>query len=254
MAAKPSSKTKALEVEVMPALPEIVGSGKTALRTAGEVETINQLHQKANTLADEAKAKASEAGYLAVLTGVRLLRLKAMMPHGTWGKLFSGRKNPNSAQTGICAEFEFAFSQDTAGRYMALAEGVKEAHALTGPKETKLIGLAEAHRFDDKDRKFLDKITEGASLSDLYDTYGVKPKTPAAKKGGPGGARPAKEESVEEIQKREQALAHKDADDLIEMIDAFIATKRPGLLDKDYHRRVTDAVGNAHKTLRDIKH
>lgn len=131
---------------------------------------INGFHRRATTSAAAARAKAEEATHYALLAGTRLEQLRDSTPHGEWGHYFTDRKNlgltPNSAHIGQCAEFEF--SQDTATRYIETAKRLRMEQAMSGKAQKRLITIADAPELDDESREWLNKLTEGRSLRQLY--------------------------------------------------------------------------------------
>lgn len=153
--------TEIITAEIVSDLPSI---------TAAEIATINSFHHSAHAAAETARQKAQEASHFAVLCGVRLESLKASLPHGEWGRLFSGRKGKNltsnSAQIGECAEFEF--SQDTAGRYIELAKRLRAEQQLSGKAQKRLATIAAESEMADESREWLAKLTEGRNLRQLY--------------------------------------------------------------------------------------
>lgn len=93
-------------------------------RMALGVTAANRLHKYATSQAEMA-AHAGRNAVLAVLRLGKLLKdLKDATAHGEWGKMFIGRKNPNSAHVRNLAAsnvnhgLHFEFSQDTSNRYM----------------------------------------------------------------------------------------------------------------------------------------
>lgn len=93
-------------------------------RIALGVGEANRLYKYATAQAEMA-ALAGKNAVLAVLRLGKLLQnLKAATAHGEWGKMFIGRKNPNSAHVRNLAAsnvnhgLHFEFSQDTSNRYI----------------------------------------------------------------------------------------------------------------------------------------
>ena len=170
-------KTEIIETEIVTDLP-----------ATAEIAAINSFHRQANAAADAARAKAQEASHFAVLAGIRLQSLKTSLPHGEWGRLFTGRKNlnagPNSAQIGECAEFEF--SQDTAVRYIELSRRLSLEQNISIRSQKRLATIAEAPEIDDESRAWLAKLTAGRNLRQLYLDLDIitapdkEPKEPAA--------------------------------------------------------------------------
>ena len=146
------------------------GVASASLAVVSPVAEINAFHRRATASAAQARESAAEACHYAVLCGVRLEQLKVATPHGEWGTLFAGRKNKNSksnsAQNGECAEFEF--SQDTAHRYMEVAKRIRLENRLSSKAVKRLGAIAEAADVDDKSRAWLNKLTEGQNLRQLY--------------------------------------------------------------------------------------
>lgn len=90
-------------------------------RVALDVSEANRLHRYAQAQAEMAAC----AGHNAVMAGLKLgkllVELKAATPHGEWGQLFRGRKNPNSAHErnlNVTHGLHFEFSSDVSNRYM----------------------------------------------------------------------------------------------------------------------------------------
>lgn len=153
--------TQSITVEVLP--PE---SAPLHPAPVAEITAINNYHRRATGAAEAARSAAEEASHFALLAGTLLEDLKASTPHGEWGKLFSGRKNPNSAQIGECAEFDF--SLDTASRYIEVAKRIRLDQSLSGKAQKTLAAIASAPQIDDEAREFLNKLTKGQTLRQLY--------------------------------------------------------------------------------------
>jgi hypothetical protein len=148
--------------------PEIVTDA--APLATREIQDINSLHRLAHGAAAAARQKAAEASHYAILAGTRLESLQESLPHGEWGRLFSDRKSqnltPNAAQIGECAAFEF--SVDTARRYINLVKNLRAEQNLSVKANKRLSAIAEAPEIDEESRNWLEKLTEGRNLRQLY--------------------------------------------------------------------------------------
>lgn len=155
------SKTETITAEVVTdSLPSI---------TAAEIATINGFHHSAHSAAETARQKAQEASHFAVLCGVRLEALKQSCQHGQWGQLFSKKpKNltANPSHIGPCEEFEF--SLPTADRYIELARRLRLEQQLSGKAQKRLATIAAEPELADESRQWLEKLTEGRNLRQLY--------------------------------------------------------------------------------------
>jgi hypothetical protein len=178
----------------------------TDLPASAEIAAINSFHRQANAAADAARAKAQEASHFAVLAGIRLQTLKSSLPHGEWGRLFTGRKNinagANSAQIGECAEFEF--SQDTAARYIELSRRLSVEQNLSGKAIKRLAAIAAEPEPAEESRAWLTKLTEGRNLRQLYLDLDIitapdkAPKDPASAPASQPARRSARDMHAEE--------------------------------------------------------
>jgi hypothetical protein len=167
-----------------------------------EIQDINSLHRLAHGAAAQARQKAAEASHYAILCGSRLESLKETLPYGEWGKLFTDRKNLTavSAQNGECAEFEF--SQDTASRYINLVKNLRAEQNLSKKASTRLLTIAAAPEIDADSRAWLEKLTEGRNLRQLYldlEIITSKDKEPKAAKD-PGPVLPPKSEAQRRLE------------------------------------------------------
>jgi hypothetical protein len=167
-----------------------------------EIQDINSLHRLAHGAAEAARAKAAEASHYAILCGSRLEALKETLPYGEWGKLFTDRKNLTavSAQNGECAEFDF--SQDTASRYINLVKNLRAEQNLSKKASTRLLTIAEAPEIDADSRAWLEKLTEGRGLRQLYldlEIITSKDKEPKAAKD-PAPVLPPKSEAQRRLE------------------------------------------------------
>ena len=170
----PTNTTPALEAEIVTDTPGLLNPAHHAasMQTYAtlSITEINQFHRRATGAADVARKASEEACHYALLAGTRLEQLRDSTPHGQWGTYFTDRKNlsltPNSAQIGECAEFEF--SQDTASRYMEAAKRIRMEQSMSGIAQKKLIAIADAPELDETSRAFLDKLTAGRTLRQLY--------------------------------------------------------------------------------------
>jgi hypothetical protein len=151
----------------------------------GEIAAINRYHRRANEAADEARAKAQEASHFALLAGTLLEDLKASTPHGEWGKLFEAaprRLGSNSNQTPKWLEF----GQETARKYIELARRIRQERSLSGKAQKKIAAIASSDEIDAESREFLNRLTEGQSLRQLYLGLDIitAPEKPAKTKPG----------------------------------------------------------------------
>jgi len=170
---------------------EIVTDEPNAAIATREIAAINNLHRLAHSAADVARAKAAEASHYAILAGSRLEVLKSTLPHGQWGRLFTdaGTRNltANATQNGECVAFEF--TSRTAERYINLVKNLRAEKSLSLKAQKRLSTIAEAPDMDDESRQWLEKLTEGRNLRQLYldleiittrDPNPREPKPPAA--------------------------------------------------------------------------
>jgi hypothetical protein len=175
--------TEAINIEVLPREESAAMPMHPA--PVAEIQTINRYHQAATSAADEARSKAEEASHFALLAGTLLEDLRASTPHGEWGKLFRDRRNltANAAQIGECAAFDF--SSDAAARYIEVAKRIRMERSMSGKAQKQLAAIASAPAIDDDAREFLNNLTKGQTLRQLYldlDIITAKPKEPKAAK------------------------------------------------------------------------
>lgn len=132
-----------------------------------EITTINRYHQAATSAADEARSKAEEASHYALLAGTLLEDLQQSSPHGEWGKLFndSARRNLTSNDNHGC---HFDFSSETARKYIEVAKRIRADRAMSGKAQKQLAAIASAPALDDEAREFLNNLTKGQTLRQLY--------------------------------------------------------------------------------------
>jgi integrase len=131
------------------------------------VTEINQFHRRATGAADAARRASEEACHYALLAGTRLEQLRDSTPHGQWEGMFSdGNLIANRTHNGECVGFEF--SSRTASRYMEAAKRIRMEQSMSGIAQKKLIAIADAPELDDTSRAFLDKLTAGRTLRQLY--------------------------------------------------------------------------------------
>ena len=176
------------------------------------VADINAFHRRATASAAQARESAADACHYAVLCGVRLKALREETPHGEWGKFFtsaSRRLTTNVSQIGKCDTFDvsqdaFEFSSETAQRYMEVAKRIQSAKRLSGTAVRRLGVIAQAAEVDEAARKWLNKLTEGQNLRQLYldlEIIGSKDKA----QGPPAAPAPAR------VVKSEAKLRMEDA-------------------------------------------
>jgi hypothetical protein len=131
------------------------------------ISEINQFHRRATGAAEAARRHSEEACHYALLAGTRLEQLRDSTPHGQWEGMFSNRNlTSNVAHNGECAGFDF--SVDTARRYMEAAKRIRMEQSMSGIAQKKLIAIADAPELDETSRAFLDKLTAGRTLRQLY--------------------------------------------------------------------------------------
>jgi hypothetical protein len=151
-----------------------------------EIARANALHEAAQSTAATAKDLAERACQLAVVLGLRLQRLKDSTPHGEWEPLF----DPKSVTSD-----RFAFSVETAKRYIRAARGALDRPGLPAAARKRILAFA-SESLDpvsvaalpsglDQD---LAAATAGQTLRQLYLDLGIV-RASAAEIGG-GGARP----------------------------------------------------------------
>lgn len=113
-------------------------------RIALGVSEANRLHKYATAQAEMAALAGMNAVLAVLRLGKLLVDLKAATAHGEWGKMFIGRKNPNSAHvrnltaSNVNHGLHFEFSQDTSNRYMRCYQ---EAVARLGEEERPALDL-----------------------------------------------------------------------------------------------------------------
>lgn len=239
-----TSSTQLAPVEIVTDTPAV--SFAAVVRV--DIQDINLLHHQATGAAEAARAKAEEAAHFALLAGTRLEQLREATPHGEWGTLFSGRKNPNSAQIGECAEFEF--SQDTAARYIEVAKRIRLERGMSGKAQKQLATIASAPEIDDSAREFLNKLTKGQTLRQLYlDLEVITAPAKADKPAKPEEAAPP----VPAIRKSEKQAKLEDAREWFHVwrekfeslvkIGALDDLDKPGLLEmKEFAATLRDRV------------
>lgn len=224
-----------LRMEVLP--PE----GTSA--DSREIAAINGLHRRATGLAEEARSKAEEATHFALLCGTRLEALKASVPHGEWGTLFNDQRNPNVAHIGECATFEF--SSFTARRYMEVAKRIRMDRSLSGRAQKTLTAIAHAPEIDDEAREFLNKITKGQTLRQLYLDLDIITAPPAKTKPAPeppAGPKKSKEQALLE-DAREQFFTWRESWEHLMQAGYLEWIDREGLLElKEFIAHVRDRI------------
>lgn len=132
-----------------------------------EIATINRYHNAATSAADEARSKAEEASHFALLAGTLLEDLQASTAHGEWGKLFTGREGRLLTSNGNHG-CHFEFSSETARKYMEVAKRIRLSQAMSGKAQKHLAAIASAPHLDEDAREFLNKLTKGQTLRQLY--------------------------------------------------------------------------------------
>ena len=170
------------------------------------VAEINAFHRRATASAEQARQSAAESCHYAVLCGVRLEQLKASTAHGDWGKLFSNasrRLTSNATQIGKCVAFDF--SDKTADRYMEVAKRIRLEKRLSSKAVKRLGAIAEAADVDDKSRAWLNKLTEGQNLRQLYLNLEIVAKPATAAKDKPAATRPPKSDEQLRIEDAREA-------------------------------------------------
>lgn len=190
-----------------------------------EISAINNYHRRATTAADAARQKAEEASHFALLAGTLLEDLHASTPHGEWGKFFPSaayRLTSNANQNGEWLAFEF--SEETARKYIEVAKRIRMERSMSQKSQKQLKAIAAEPELDDTARSFLNKLTEGQTLRQLYldlDIITAKPKE----------AKPAKPETPRLI-KTETQLRLEDAREAIFLWqEAFEKHVKRGTLD-----------------------
>ena len=159
-----SQNTTTLEAEII-AASQPAASGNTYASLS--IPEINQFHRRATGAAEAARRHSEEACHYALLAGTRLEQLRDSTPHGQWETMFSeGRLLTNPNQTGEW--FGFEFSARTALKYMEAAKRIRMEQSMSGIAQKKLIAIADGPELDESGRAFLDKLTAGRSLRQLY--------------------------------------------------------------------------------------
>jgi len=251
---KKSSKPAAthIEVEVMPPEGQLIATAPGALTSpiALQIATINEHWRAADHHYQQSCAHLIMAGH-------QLLDLKKSTKHGAWELLFvdaEKRRGGAKANTSSLLDFSVRWGQ----RLMEMAKASKKHlpelaalpfdQPLSEWKEDSLQTLRSA----------VSKKADGETFQQLAFEWGVSKKSapdkPADKRGGPGGARePSEKLTPEELQKKEQELAHKEALEIAGLIDVFMKSKKPTVLDKDHHAALHGAISSAAATLKKIK-
>lgn len=158
-----------------------------------EIAACNALHTMVTGRAAEARKVAETACHYAVLLGTKLNAMKAATPHGGWEALFaSGARRLKSAgsEGANAARDTFAFSTETALRYMKAATGALKTPGLAAKARQEILTLAAAEEIPEElpeaAAKALDSATKGKTLRQLYIDLGVM-RAPATAKRGQGG-------------------------------------------------------------------
>lgn len=154
-----SKPSELVSIEVLP--PE------SNLTPISEISAINNYHRRATGAAEAARAHAEEASHFALLAGTLLEDLQASSQHGEWGKLFSDssrRLSDSNANHGC----HFDFSSETARKYIEVAKRIRLDRSLSGKAQKQLAAIASAPQLDDDAREFLNKLTKGQTLRQLY--------------------------------------------------------------------------------------
>lgn len=133
-------------------------------KDATPAERINMLHRAAKEL-------SGAAVKYAIATGIELLRMKAILPHGEFGDWIK-----NSC----------LFSARTATNYMGLAHKImitwdNDGRCTTSETEAKLLEVG-ADYSEAIDHALDTTLMDGRTLSDLYCDYGLIP--PSKRLGG----------------------------------------------------------------------
>ena len=199
---------------------------------------INAFHRRAVGAAEVARHKAAEATHFALLAGTRLEQLKSATPHGEWGKLFDDRRNltPNAAQIGECAAFgvRFIFSSDTARRYMEVSTRIRAEQKLSAKAQKRILSIAADPEVTDDSREWLEKLTAGRTLRQLYFDLGVitpsTEKEPAKPAAPPTGPRKSKEQLLLE-DAREAFALWRERFELLLRQGVLDDIDKPGLLE-----------------------
>jgi len=120
--------------------------------------------------------------------------------------MFSGRNlTSNVAHNGECAGFDF--SVDTARRYMEAAKRIRAEQSMSGIAQKKLIAIADAPEIDETSRAFLDKLTAGRTLRQLYlDLEIITATAPKEKPDKPAQPRIPKSEAQDRLEDAREML------------------------------------------------
>lgn len=173
------------------------------MMTQDAIGAINDFHRRATGAAEAARKKADEATHFALLAGSRLQELHDSLPHGEWGTLFSNnaqRLTSNSNHNAERLEFNvrFEFGQETARKYMEVSKRIRAEQNLSAKAQKRLAIIAAEPEVTDESRAWLEKLTSGRTLRQLYFDLGVL--TPGAEKetkpapAPPAGPRKSKEQ------------------------------------------------------------
>lgn len=139
------------------------------------IDAVNRYHRAA-------KNSAAQMAVYAVLAGLELARIKEALPHGTFTEFVEGQLEIN---------------ERTARRYMSLADRVKNKALKTDTVSVLALLDSAPSNLNKADseqlQKLVHKVTDGASVSQLYQEFGIAkvPQGSATTGGGPGGRKTA---------------------------------------------------------------
>lgn len=221
-------------------------------RIALGVSEANRLHKYATAQAEMA-ALAGKNAVLAVLRlGKLLVDLKDATAHGEWGKMFIGRKNPNSAHVRNLAAsnvnhgLHFEFSQDTSNRYMrCYQEGMARLDAtekavlymgLSGEDVAELPALVEkatGNAVTPRQMMINLQVVKDGSKSAAQAARLAQHETILRNRGkGRAAVRVSPEQAMvaavgavqpeEELKEQKKQVAVKDAHHLVTLMDAYL--------------------------------
>ena len=236
-------------------------------RIALGVDEANRLHKYATAQAEMA-ALAGMNAVLAVLRLGKLLQdLKAATAHGEWGKMFIGRKNPNSAHVRNLAAsnvnhgLHFEFSQDTSNRYircyqeaMVRLDATERAVLYMGlsgedvAELPKLVEKATGNAVTPRQMMLNLQVVKDGSKSAAQAARLAQHETILRNRGKGRAAAPVSPEQAmmaavagvqpeEELREQKKQVAIKDAHHIVIMLDEFTKEELHKYLpgpDRDY--------------------
>lgn len=206
----------------------------TLPRQDQRIATVLQYHHMAGNA-------AAQMAVAAAICGLELKAIKKELGHGKWDDWFEENLGE-------------AISLRTAQRYMALADGIKDK-ALKNDTVSFLPLLESApSKLDDSQRarlaKSVAKVTDGATLAELYEVHGIvkKPQGSGAK-GGAKGAPTKKAADADVIAEGRREQTHQLIEALNEALQDSIWNAADKPTRKTLHGLLIDAAAQVKETL-----